>query len=107
MANHELYKLEKFRLESGVVLNKAKPAYKTYGTLNSERTNAILLCSFVTGTHEGYEFLIGDGRCFDPQHFFIIGANMFANGLSSSPSNTPSPLDGPQFYRHHHQGVPR
>jgi len=97
MAIHELYKLEKFRLESGVVLNEAQLAYKTYGVLNPEHTNAILLCSFVTGTHEGYEFLIGEGRCFDPQRFFIIGANMFANGLSSSPSNTPPPLDGPQF----------
>ncbi len=32
-----------------------------------------------------------------PEKYFIIVPNMFGNGLSSSPSNTPAPLDGPRF----------
>jgi homoserine acetyltransferase len=33
----------------------------------------------------------------DPNKFFIIIPNMFGNGLSSSPSNTPEPYNGPRF----------
>lgn len=97
MTSCEFFNLGEFHLESGVPLSETTLAYKTYGKLNLERTNAILLCSFFSGTHEDYEFLIGEGRCFDPQRFFIIGTNLFANGLSSSPSNTPPPFDGPRF----------
>lgn len=97
MTTYELYNLGELHLESGVTLSSAQLAYKTYGIPNPQRTNAVLLCSFINGTHEGYEYLIGEGRCLDPQRFFIIGTNLFGNGLSSSPSNTPSPFAGPQF----------
>ena len=33
----------------------------------------------------------------NPEKYFIIVPNMFGNGLSSSPSNMPAPLDGPRF----------
>ena len=33
----------------------------------------------------------------NPEKYFIVVPNMFGNGLSSSPSNTPAPLDGPRF----------
>lgn len=97
MTTYELYKLGEFSLESGAALNDAQLAYKTYGELNPQRTNAVLLCSFFSGTHEGYEYLIGEGRCLDPRQFFIVSTNLFGNGLSSSPSNTLPPFDGPHF----------
>jgi homoserine acetyltransferase len=49
------------------------------------------------GTHAGYEFLIQPERCFDPSKYFVICANLFANGLSSSPGNTPKPFAGSHF----------
>ena len=94
---YKIYDLGDFALESGQVLPKATLAYEVYGQLNSRRDNAVLLCSAITATHEGNNFLIGEGRCFDPKRFFIVSTNQFANGLSSSPSNTPAPLDGPRF----------
>jgi homoserine O-acetyltransferase/O-succinyltransferase len=99
MPEHNIYDLGDFSLESGGILPKARLAYKVHGQLNSRRDNAVLLCSAITGTHEGYQFLIGDGRCFDPKSLYIIATNLFANGLSSSPGNTAPPLDGPRFPR--------
>lgn len=97
MSDYSVLALKDWKLESGAVLPEAKLAYKTYGALNPEKSNAILLCSYIAGTHEGYEPLIEKGRCFDPTRYFVVATNMFANGLSSSPSNTPPPFSGPDF----------
>jgi homoserine O-acetyltransferase/O-succinyltransferase len=99
MPDYKIYRLGEFALESGGNLPDARLAYQTYGKLNSENDNAILLCSFITGTHEGYQFVVGEKRCLDPERYFIIATNLFGNGLSSSPSNTAPPFDGPRFPR--------
>jgi homoserine acetyltransferase len=90
----EAFALGDFWLESGRVLSDAKLVYKTYGHLNAEKTNAVLLCSYFTGDHTGYEFLIQPGRCFDPDRYFVISTNLFCGGLSSSPSNMGKTLNG-------------
>lgn len=95
--DYEVYDLGRFELQSGIVLPNAKLAYRTYGTLNSERDNVIVLPTFYTGTHRRNEGFFGEGRAIDPRRHFIVSINMFGNGLSSSPSNTPSPFDGPRF----------
>ena len=95
--DHQLFSLGDFTLEGGMVLRNATLAYKTHGTLNANKTNAVLLPSWYTGTHAGYEFLIQPGRCFDPNRYFVVCTNLFANGLSSSPSNMPQPLAGAHF----------
>jgi len=97
MANHHLFSLGNFALECGIILRDAQLAYQTYGELNAKKSNAILLCSWYTGDHRGYEFLIKPGLCFDPTKYFVITVNMFANGLSSSPNNTPKPFGGAHF----------
>jgi len=97
MADYQLFALGDFLLESGMLLRDAKLVYKTHGQLNARKDNAILLCSWYTGTHAGYEFLIQPERCFDPSKYFVICANLFANGLSSSPGNTPKPFAGSHF----------
>lgn len=84
-------------LQSGAVLPNAKLGYKTYGTLGAGRDNVIVLPTFYTGTHERNEGYIRSVPAFDPERFFIVSINMFGNGISSSPSNTPPPFDGPRF----------
>ncbi|MEM6934171.1 MAG: alpha/beta fold hydrolase, partial [Pseudomonadota bacterium] len=42
-------------------------------------------------------YLIGEGMALDPASYFIVCVNMMGSGLSSSPSNTPVPLAGPDF----------
>ena len=95
--DYEIFDLGKVTFLSGEVLHSAKLAYKTYGSLNSKGDNVVLLPTFYTGTHKRNEGFFGSDRAVDPKKHFIISINMFGNGLSSSPSNTSTPFDGPRF----------
>ena len=89
--------IDNFRTESGVTLPKAIVVYGTYGHLNAARDNAVLLPSHYMANHHGYEWLIGPGRALDPAKLFLVATELFGNGHSSSPSNTPEPFHGPRF----------
>ncbi|MGO9266575.1 MAG: alpha/beta fold hydrolase [Candidatus Binataceae bacterium] len=97
MPVYELFELGDFVLQSGLTLRQAKLAYKTYGKLAASRDNVIVMPTFYGGQHIDTEALMGSGRALDPARYFIIVPNMFGNGLSSSPSNTPPPLDRAAF----------
>ncbi|WP_214410529.1 alpha/beta fold hydrolase [Sphaerisporangium fuscum] len=95
--DHEVLELPGFVLESGAVLDPARLAYRTYGELNADRTNAVLFPTWFAGDHHANEWLIGPGRALDPREYFVIVPNLFGNGVSSSPSNTPPPHDAAAF----------
>ncbi len=84
-------------LQSGAVLPDAKLAYQTYGELSPTGDNVVVMPTFYTGTHLRNEGFFGAGRAVDPARHFVVSINMFGNGISSSPSNTPPPADGPRF----------
>ena len=93
---HE-FVIRNFKTESGTVLPEARIVFATYGALNPARDNAILLPSHYMADMHGYEWLIGPARALDPAHSFLVTSEMFGNGRSSSPSNTPAPWHGPNF----------
>src|SRR5215469_9445610 len=93
---HE-FVIANFRTEGGVVLPQARIVYGTYGHLNADRSNAILLPSHYMANYHGYEWLIGPGKALDPSNLFLVATELFGNGSSSSPSNTPEPFHGPRF----------
>lgn len=93
----ETFQLGDVTLQSGVVLRAAQLAYKTYGELAKDGSNAVLLPTFYTGTHVRNEGFFGRGRAIDPAKHFVVSVNLFGNGLSSSPSNSPAPQNGPGF----------
>ena len=93
---HE-YVIHNFKTESGVVLPEAHIVYGTYGKLNAAGDNAILLPSHYMATLKGYEWLMGPGEALDTSKLFLVTSELFGNGRSSSPSNTPEPLHGPRF----------
>ncbi len=95
--DYNTFPLGDVTLQSGAVLPDAWLSYKTYGALNDARDNVIVLPTFYTGTHKRNEGFFGPGRAMDPARHFIISVDMFGNGYSSSPSNTPAPYDGPRF----------
>jgi homoserine O-acetyltransferase len=95
--DYDVFELGDVRLQRGATLRDAKLAYKTYGELNSDKSNAIVYPTWYSGQHYDNEWLIGEGMALDPSRYFIIIPNMLGNGLSSSPSNTPPPHDGPRF----------
>jgi homoserine O-acetyltransferase len=89
--------IKQFKLEDGTVLPAAKVMYATYGTLNAARDNVVLLPSHYMADSHGYEWLIGPNKALDPGKYFLVATELFGNGKSSSPSNTPAPFDGPRF----------
>ncbi len=95
--DYEVFHLTDFELQSGEVLPDLQLAYKTYGNLNSAGNNVIVLPTFYTGSHMRNEGFFGSGRAIDPANHFIVSVNLFGNGISSSPSNTPAPFDGARF----------
>ena len=89
--------VKSFKTESGTVLPEAHLVYGTYGELNAAHDNAILLPSHYMAEMHGYGWLIGPGKSLDPRKYFLVTSELFGNGRSSSPSNTPEPLHGPRF----------
>jgi homoserine O-acetyltransferase len=97
VADYEVLELGDLALQSGVTLSGARLAYKTYGELNAARDNAVLMPTLFGGHHTDAEPMLAPGRALDPKRCFVIVPNMLGNGLSSSPSNTDAPFDGPRF----------
>lgn len=95
--DYELFDLGDVTLQGGATLRDAKLAYKTFGQLNADKSNAIVYPTWYSGRHWDNEWLIGEGMALDPSQYFIIVPNMLGNGLSSSPSNTPPPYDKARF----------
>lgn len=96
-AAHGEFVVTNFTTESGVTLPEARVVYGTYGRLNAARDNVVLLPSHYMANHHGYEWLIGDGLALDTTTLFLVATELFGNGASSSPSNTPEPFHGPRF----------
>ncbi len=93
---HE-FVIKNFKTESGVVLPEAHVVYGTYGHLNAARDNAVLLPSHYMAKLNGYEWLMGPDKALDPEKLFLVTTELFGNGSSSSPSNTPEPFHGHGF----------
>lgn len=76
------------QLKSGAVLPQFDLVYETYGTLNAEASNAVLICHALSGTHHvagkyaetdkypgWWDNLVGPGKPLDTNRFFVIGLN--------------------------------
>lgn len=96
-SQHHEFIIKNFKTEGGIVLPEAHIIYGTYGHLNAAHDNAILLPSHYMADHQGYEWLIGPGKALDTSKLFLVCTELFGNGHSSSPSNTPEPFHGPRF----------
>lgn len=83
-------------LECGTTLRRLDVAFRTYGTLNTAHSNAVLVCHALTGdqyvaeTHpitgkEGWwEEVVGPGRPVDTERFFVICANVLGGCMGST-----------------------
>ncbi|ASN53912.1 homoserine O-acetyltransferase [Sinomonas sp. R1AF57] len=88
------------QLEAGGALPEVELAYETWGTLNADGTNAVLIQHALTGdTHvaqgEGdepgwWEALVGPGKPVDTEKYFVVAANMLGGCYGST---GPSSLD--------------
>ena len=98
-----------FRFDCGAELPSITLAYQTYGTLNAEQSNAILLChgltgdQYISGEHPvtgkpgWWEDLVGPGRVFDTDKYFLIVSNVIGSCLGSSGPKSINPTTGKAF----------
>ena len=100
--DYDVFELGETVLQCGLTIPALTLAYKTYGRLNQDRSNAILYPTSYGAHHTDIDWLIGPGRVLDPERYFIVIANQFGNGLSSSPSNLAEPYGQGQapLFRH-------
>ena len=97
-------------LDCGKVLEKFSLAYETYGKLNKEKSNAILVCHALSGDHHaaGYhsnddkkpgwwDSCIGPGKPFDTNKFFIVSLNNLGGCMGSTGPNTINVETGTEY----------
>ena len=97
---YELFDLGDFELESGGTIRNCQLAFTTFGELNANKDNAILITTWYSGTSKIMEqAYVGQGRAIDPDKYFVIIINQIGNGLSTSPHNTPAPFGMAKFPR--------
>ncbi|MEY3474859.1 MAG: hypothetical protein RL087_1317 [Pseudomonadota bacterium] len=88
---------EPLALQSGASVRDYQLAFETYGTLNAERSNAVLICHalnashHVAGRYEGqpksegwWDNMIGPGKPVDTNRFFVIGVNNLGSCFGST-----------------------
>src|SRR3984957_5510245 len=89
--------IRNFHSELGATLPEAHIVYGTYGHLNAAKDNAVLMPSHYMANMNGYAWLIGQDRALESSKLLLVTTELFGNGRSSSPSNTPEPFHGPRF----------
>jgi homoserine O-acetyltransferase len=77
-------------LESGEVIRDCRIGYRTSGTLNADKSNAILFPTWFGGRSENLLSATGEDGYVDTSEHFVIMVDAFGNGISSSPSNSPT-----------------
>lgn len=85
---HQSFRIGDLPLENGGVIRDFSISYVTHGTLNAQKSNAILMVTAVSGNHHRLDFMIGPGKALDTNRYFIIATDAIANGLTTSPSNS-------------------
>jgi homoserine O-acetyltransferase/O-succinyltransferase len=93
-------------MDAGVALAPLTIAYQTYGTLNSDKTNAILICHALTGdqhvanTHPltgkpgWWEIMVGPGKPIDTDRYFVICSNVLGGCLGTTGPASTNPSTG-------------
>jgi homoserine O-acetyltransferase len=80
--------LGNFRLENGETIRNLQVGYRTVGTLNAEKSNAILWPTWFTGTSGELLSFVGPGKLLDPSKYFVILVDALGDGVTTSPSNS-------------------
>ncbi len=96
--------------KSGVVLPHYELVYETYGTLNVDKSNAVLVCHALSGHHHvaGYyaddpknigwwDNMIGPGKPLDTDKFFVIGLNNLGGCHGSTGPGSLNPATGKPY----------
>ena len=106
LPGHRLVVTDPLVLDSGARLGPYTIAYQTYGRLNAQRTNAILICHAltgdqyvaephpVTGKPGWWSSVVGPGKVLDTDRYFLIGSNVLGGCMGSSGPVETNPATG-------------
>ncbi|MEZ7818073.1 MAG: homoserine O-acetyltransferase [Pseudomonadales bacterium] len=99
-----------FWLQNGEQLHEYELVFETYGTLNADKSNAILICHALSGHHHAAGFhalddakpgwwdaCIGPGKCIDTDQFFVLSLNNLGGCHGSTGPNSIDPNTGEIF----------
>lgn len=96
-------------LDSGSVLSPFQLAYQSYGTLNSDKTNAVLICHALTGDQHvastnpitgkdgWWTNLVGPGKAIDTDRYFVLCANVIGSCMGSTGPASVNPATGSPY----------
>lgn len=97
----QVFELPSFTTQSGRTLKNVKVGWEGYGTLNADKSNAILICHFYTGTAHaagkyaeaekvaGYwDAIIGPGKAIDTTKFYVLSSDTLVNLNTGDPTVT-------------------
>ena len=84
------------KLVSGRQIDHCRLGYRTWGTLNAGRSNAVLFPTWFSGVSANLADAIKPGGLVDPTKYFVIAVDALGDGVSSSPSNSAT-QHGPDF----------
>ena len=76
------------RLASGATIPDCRIAYREFGTPNADRTNTVLLPTWLLGRSDDWLMLLGTDGLVDTARYFVVVVDALGDGYSSSPSNT-------------------
>ncbi len=105
-ASRLFHATEALQLDCGQALSPYTIAYQTYGRLNADKSNAILICHALTGDQHvanihpitgkpgWWETLVGPGRPIDTDRFFVICSNILGGCLGSTGPSSINPATG-------------
>ncbi|HEY9101371.1 homoserine O-succinyltransferase MetX [Chitinimonas sp.] len=98
---------EPLQLQGGAVIPHYQLMYETYGTLNAERSNAILICHALSGNHHvagryteedkypgWWDTMVGPGKPIDTNRFFVVGVNNLGGCHGSTGPSSIDPATG-------------
>jgi homoserine O-acetyltransferase len=84
------------KLVNGQQIDHCRLGYRTWGTLNAGRSNAVLFPTWFSGTSAGLNDAVGANGLVDPAKYFVILVDALGDGVSTSPSNSTT-QHGPGF----------
>lgn len=100
----------RFALDSGIALSDVVVAYETWGTLDADGRNAILLCHAWTGDAHAagpagrghiepgwWDGMVGPGKPIDTDRYFVVCANVLGGCQGSTGPASPHPADGEPY----------
>lgn len=78
-----------FKLISGEVIRDCRIGYRTFGKLNADSSNIVVVPTWAGGTTEELgKGDIGPGKLYDINRYYVVAIDALSNGVSSSPSNS-------------------